>query len=113
MNEIADNFLLAGGKFMPQIHLIQPRFRYNTGGTFTKNKSRIQNLKKQQIHNMFIKMNQIKLVSNMIYGDFQNLTERTSQAEILREHVSMVYNIFEKKKLVLVVLKTRISYAIL
>ena len=56
MNEIADNFLLAGDKFMPQIHLIQPRFIYSTGGPFTKNESRIQNLKKQQIHNMFIKM---------------------------------------------------------
>ena len=56
MNEIADNFLLAGDKFMPQIHLIQPRFTYSTGGPFTKNESRIQNLKKQQIHKMFIKM---------------------------------------------------------
>ena len=49
---------------------------------------------------------------DMVYGDFENLTERTSQAEILREHASMVYNIFEKK-LVLVVLKMRIPHAIL
>ena len=32
MNEIVNNFLLAGDKFMAEMHLIQPRFTYSTCG---------------------------------------------------------------------------------
>ena len=42
MNDITDMFLLAGDKFMPEMHLKQPRFTYNACGPFTKNKQRIQ-----------------------------------------------------------------------
>ena len=38
MNEIVNKFLLAGNKFMPEIHLRQPRFTYSTWGPFTKDK---------------------------------------------------------------------------
>ena len=38
MNEIINKGLLAGDKFMPKIHLRQPRFTYSLCGTFTKNK---------------------------------------------------------------------------
>ena len=50
---------------MPKMHLIQPRFTYKVCGPFTKNKERIQNLKEEEIHDIFIKMNEIKLVFNM------------------------------------------------
>ena len=46
MNEIINKFLLAGNKFMPEMHLRQPGFTCNACGTFTKNKERIQKLKK-------------------------------------------------------------------
>ena len=46
MNEIVNEFLLAGNKFMPVMHLKQPGFTYSACGTFTKNKERIQKLKK-------------------------------------------------------------------
>ena len=39
MNEIV-NYLLAGNKFMPEMHLKQPGFTYNACGSFTKNKER-------------------------------------------------------------------------
>ena len=39
MNEIRNKFLLAGDKFMPEMHLRQPGFMYS--GTFTRNKERI------------------------------------------------------------------------
>ena len=39
MNEIV-NYLLAGNKFMPEMHLKQPGFTYNACGLFTKNKER-------------------------------------------------------------------------
>ena len=38
-------FLLAGDKFMPEMHLKQPEFTYSACGTFTKNKERIQKFK--------------------------------------------------------------------
>ena len=45
MNEIFNKFLLAGEKFMPEIHLRQPGFTYSACGPFTKNKERIQKFK--------------------------------------------------------------------
>ena len=38
MNEIVNNFLLAGDKFMSEMHLKQLRFTYSACGPFTKNK---------------------------------------------------------------------------
>ena len=38
MNEIVNKFLLAGDKFMPEMHLRQPAFTYSASRTFTKNK---------------------------------------------------------------------------
>ena len=46
MNEIVNEFLLAGDKFIPEIHLRQPGFTYRACGPFTKNEERIQKLKK-------------------------------------------------------------------
>ena len=67
MNEIVNKFLLAGDKFMPEMHLNQPGFTHSACGTFTENKEKIEKLKKkQEILTTFIKMNLIKLVSNMI-----------------------------------------------
>ena len=45
MNEIVNKFLLAGDKFMPEMHLRQPGLTYSDCGPFTKNKGRIQNFK--------------------------------------------------------------------
>ena len=45
MNEIINKFLLAGDKFMPEIHLRQSGFTYMACGPFTKNKERIKKIK--------------------------------------------------------------------
>ena len=45
MNAIANNLLLAGDKFMPEMHLKQPGFTYSTCGPFTKNKDIIKEIK--------------------------------------------------------------------
>ena len=66
MNEIVDKFLLAGDKFMPEMHLKQPGFTYSACGPFTKNKE-FKNLKKQEIQAIFTKMNLIRLVFSMIW----------------------------------------------
>ena len=45
MNEIVNEFLLAGDKFMSEMHLRQPGFTYSVCGPFTRDKERIQNFK--------------------------------------------------------------------
>ena len=42
MNNIINKFLLAGDKFMPEMHLRQPRFVYSACGPFTRHKERIK-----------------------------------------------------------------------
>ena len=42
MNKITNKFLLAGGTFMPELHLKQPRFAYSACGPFTKHCERSQ-----------------------------------------------------------------------
>ena len=67
MNEIIKKFLLVGDKCMPEMHLKQPGFTYSACGPFTRNKERIENLWKLEIQILFINMNLIKLVFNMIW----------------------------------------------
>ena len=45
MNEIVNKFLLAGDKFIPEMHLRQLGFTYSAFGPFTKNKERTQEFK--------------------------------------------------------------------
>ena len=45
MNDIVNKFLLAGDKFMSEMHLKQPGFTYSACGQFTKNKEKIQKFK--------------------------------------------------------------------
>ena len=40
MNNVVNKFLLAGDKFMPEMHLRQPRFVYSAGGPFTRQKKK-------------------------------------------------------------------------
>ena len=56
MNEIVNKFLLAGDRFMPEMHLRNPRLTYSSCGPFTKNEERIQKHKKLKIHDVFINM---------------------------------------------------------
>ena len=47
MNEMINKILLAGKKFIPEMHLRQPGFMYSTCNPFTKKKERIQKFKKE------------------------------------------------------------------
>ena len=49
MNEIINKFLLVGNKFMPEMHLRQPRFVYSACGPVTRHKERIKELNVQVI----------------------------------------------------------------
>ena len=57
MNEIVNKFLLAGDKFMPKMHLKQPRFTDSACGPFTKITKEFKNLNKWEIQVIFTKMN--------------------------------------------------------
>ena len=46
MNEIVNKFLLAGDKFMPEMHLRDPKVgTYSACGPFTKTKERVKKFK--------------------------------------------------------------------
>ena len=58
MNEITNKFLLAGDKFMPEMHLRQSGFTYCACGLFTKDKKRKKKRKKtQKNQDIFTSMN--------------------------------------------------------
>ena len=48
MNEVVHKFLLAGDKFMAEMHLKQPRLTHSASWPFTKNKERIQKFKETE-----------------------------------------------------------------
>ena len=64
MNEIVIRFLLAGDKFMPDMHL---RITYSGCGKFTKSKESIQKFKEKNIHEIFLQIIYIKLVFNVAW----------------------------------------------
>ena len=76
MNEIVNTFLLSGDKFTPEVHLRQIGFTYSACGPFKKNKKN-KDLKKEEIRDIFIKTNQIKLIFN-IHGllKFQRFNQK-------------------------------------
>ena len=57
MNEIVNKFLLAGNKSMHEMHLRQPEFNIVVVDHLQKAEKGYKNLKKQEIHNIFIKTN--------------------------------------------------------
>ena len=54
MNNVINKFLLAGDKFMPEMHLKQPQFVYSACGPFTRLKKELKNLNKQVIQVMLV-----------------------------------------------------------
>ena len=75
MNEIANNFLSAGDKFMPKMHWEQPGIIYSTSGPFTKNKERTQKFK-ETYNSRYIYQNKPDKACfqhEMAYGEFKGL----------------------------------------
>ena len=66
MNEIMNTLLLVGEKFMPQMHLKQPGFTYMVVVHLPKIKKELKSLCKLEIQILFMKMNLIKFVFNMV-----------------------------------------------
>ena len=97
MNNIINKFLLAGDKFMPEMHLRQPQFIYSACGPFTKHKQRIQKLKETG-HTNYIYKNELDkacFVHGAAYSGSKDLTKRTVADKILRNRA---FNIAKDKK---------------
>ena len=116
MNEIVNRLLLAGDKFMPEMHLRQPQFVYSACGPFTKNKGRIHKFKETGDTSYIYKneLDKACFQHDKAYGDFKNLAKRTAVDKVLRHKAfkiasdekydeyqrrlaSMVYKFFDKK----------------
>ena len=87
MNEIVNTFLLAGDKFMPEMHLKQPRFTYSACGPFTRNKERIEKFM-QTGNTDFIYRNELDkacIQHDTAYGKSKVLAKRTQLDKVLRD----------------------------
>ena len=97
MNKIVNRFLLAGDKFMPEMHLRQPGFTYIATGTFTKNKKRIEKFKETGDSRYTYQNDKDKACfqHDMAYKDFKDLTTATASEKILRDRA---FNITKNPK---------------
>ena len=86
MNNTINKFLLAGDKFMPEIHLRQPGFTCSTCGPFTKHKERIKKFE-QTGDTRYIYRNERDKACfqhDVAYADNKDLLNRTRADNILR-----------------------------
>ena len=118
MNNIINKLLLAGDKFMPEMHLRQPRFVYSACGPFTRHKERIKEFKRAG-DTRYIYRNELDKACfqhDSAYADHKDLINRTEADKVLRDKAydiasnpkydgyqrglaSMVYKFFDKKSI--------------
>ena len=118
MNNEINKFLLAGDKFMPEMHLRQPRFVYSACGPFTRHKERIKEFKRTG-DTRYIYRNELDKACfqhDSAYADHKDLINRTEAYKVLRDKAydiasnpkydgyqsglaSMVYEFFDKKSM--------------
>ena len=118
MNDIINKFLLAGDKFMPEMHLRQPQFVCSACGPFTRHKERIKKFK-QTVDTRYIYRNDLDKACfqhDSAYADNKDLINRTKADKFLKDKAyniasnpeydgyqrglaSMVYKFFDKKSM--------------
>ena len=118
MNNVINKFLLVGDKFMPEMHLRQPKFVYNACGPFTRHKERIKE-SKHTGDTRYIYRNELDKACfqhDSAYADHKDLINRTKADKFLRDKAynivsnpkydgyqrglaSMVYKFFDKKSM--------------
>ena len=116
MNEKVNKFLLAEGKFLPEMHLKQPDVTYSACGPFTKNNERIEKFMQTENTDYICKndLDKAWFQHDMAYGKYKDLTKRTQSDKVLRDKTfeiasnpkydgyqrrlaSMVFKFFDKK----------------
>ena len=118
MNEVVNKCLLAGDKFMPEMHLKQPGFTHSACGPFTRNKQRVKTFMETG-DTSYIYKNELDKAClffqhDMAYGDLKDLKRRAQSDKVLKDKAfaiasnpkhdgyqrglaSMVYKVFDKK----------------
>ena len=114
MNDITNNLLLDGDKFMSEMHLRDPIVGvYSACGSFTK---RVQEFMDKGHRSVIFKnkLDEACFQHDMAYGDFKDLKRRTQSDKVLKDKAfatasnskydgyqrglaSMVYKLFDKK----------------
>ena len=116
MNNTINKLLLAGDKFMPEIHLRQPQFTYSACGPFTKHEQRIKKFRETGDKNYIYKneLDKACFAHDAAYSDSKDLTKRTVADKIFKNKAfdiakdpkydgyqrglaSMVYKFFDSK----------------
>ena len=116
MNKIINKFLLAGDKFMPEMHLRQPGFTYSACSPFTKHKEKIKKFNQTGDTRCIYRndLDKACFQHDSAYADNKDLINRTRADKVLRDKTydiasnpeydgcqrglaSMVYKFFDKK----------------
>ena len=80
-------FLLAGDRFMSEMHWKQPEFRYSACGPLTKNKTRIQKFKATG-DSKYVYKNELDKACfqhDVAYADFKDLPRRTVSDKVTND----------------------------
>ena len=87
MNEVVNKFLLVGNKFMPEMHLKQPRFTYSACGPFTQTKKRIEKFMLTGDTNFIYKneLDKACFQHDMAYGKTKDLVKITQLDKALKD----------------------------
>ena len=115
-SNVINKLLLAGDKFMAEVHLRQPQFTYSACGPFTRHEERIQKFKQTGDTNYIYmsELNKACFSHDAAYSDSKDLTKRTAADKILKNKAfdiakdpkydgyqrglaSMVYKFFDSK----------------
>ena len=116
MNNVINKFLLAGDKFMPEMHLRQHQFLYSACGSFTRHKERIKEFKRTG-GTRYIYRNELDKACfqhDSAYANHKDLINRTEADKVLKDKAyniasnpeydgyqrglaSMFYKFFDKK----------------
>ena len=87
MNNVINKFLLAGDKFMPEMHLRQPQFVYSACEPFTRHKERIKEFKRTG-DTRYICRNELDKACfqhDSAYAHHKDLINRTKSDKFLRD----------------------------
>ena len=85
-NKLVNKFLLAGDKFIPKLHLRQPRFTYSAYGPFPKALKRIQKFRRTgNLKDIYKnKLDKACFAHDAAYSDSKDLTKITASDKILK-----------------------------
>ena len=97
INETVNKFLLAGDKFMPEMHLKQPVFTYSACELFIKSTERIEKFMQtgNRDFNYRNELHKVFFQRGMAYGKSKDLAKRTQSDKVLRDQAFRICKRFK------------------